>query len=184
MDTTSLWLHNKLGTSNDSSWTSGSICSQLNKEVLKNIKECFPDLQTQVKLKLLLSFFHIPRRLVEEVNTSCSWSTFDCRAQCPWKTPQTPRMVEHIAKGVCCFLLLLLLPPSTSALYLHPISHLTIQSPHNRVYYPFSTCPEHTTRHPETETLSHWFSLHFCSGRRSWKKSSRWPASTRSYGCP
>ncbi|XP_036323555.1 negative elongation factor A [Rhagoletis pomonella] len=65
---TSLWLHNKLGTSNDS-WISGSICSQLNKEVLRNIKECFPDLQTQVKLKLLLSFFHIPRRLVEEWKT-------------------------------------------------------------------------------------------------------------------
>lgn len=62
----SLWLHNKLGTSNDS-WTSGSICSQLNNEVLRNIKDCFPDLQTQVKLKLLLSFFHIPRRNVEEV---------------------------------------------------------------------------------------------------------------------
>ncbi|XP_050293392.1 negative elongation factor A [Anthonomus grandis grandis] len=62
---TSLWLHNKLGTSNDS-WTGGSICSQLNVEVLRNIKECFPDLQTQVKLKLLLSFFHIPRRNLEE----------------------------------------------------------------------------------------------------------------------
>ncbi|VVD00415.1 unnamed protein product [Leptidea sinapis] len=62
---TSLWLHNKLGTSNDS-WTTGSICTQLNPEVLKNIKDCFPDLQTQVKLKLLLSFFHIPRRNVEE----------------------------------------------------------------------------------------------------------------------
>ncbi|XP_044726982.1 negative elongation factor A-like [Chrysoperla carnea] len=62
---TSLWLHNKLGTSNDS-WTGGSICSQLNAEVLRNIKDCFPDLQTQVKLKLLLSFFHIPRRNVEE----------------------------------------------------------------------------------------------------------------------
>lgn len=61
----SLWLHNKLGTSSE--WTSGSICSQLNKEVLRNIKDCFADLQTQVKLKLLLSFFHIPRRLVEEV---------------------------------------------------------------------------------------------------------------------
>ncbi|XP_021204471.1 negative elongation factor A isoform X1 [Bombyx mori] len=61
----SLWLHNKLGTSNDS-WTSGSICSQLNAEVLKNIKDCFPELQPQVKLKLLLSFFHIPRRNVEE----------------------------------------------------------------------------------------------------------------------
>lgn len=64
---TSLWLHNKLGTSNDS-WTGSSICSQLNAEVLRNIKDCFPDLQTQVKLKLLLSFFHIPRRNVEEVS--------------------------------------------------------------------------------------------------------------------
>lgn len=62
---TSLWLHNKLGTSSE--WASGSICSQLNKEVLRNIKDCFSDLQTQVKLKLLLSFFHIPRRHVEEV---------------------------------------------------------------------------------------------------------------------
>ncbi|KAK9737608.1 hypothetical protein QE152_g10626 [Popillia japonica] len=62
---TSLWLHNKLGTSNDS-WTGGSICGQLNAEVLRNIKDCFPDLQTQVKLKLLLSFFHIPRRNIEE----------------------------------------------------------------------------------------------------------------------
>lgn len=65
---TSLWLHNKLGTSNDS-WTGSSICSQLNAEVLRNIKDCFPDLQTQVKLKLLLSFFHIPRRNVDEVLT-------------------------------------------------------------------------------------------------------------------
>ena len=30
---TSLWLHNKLGTSNDS-WTGGSIVSQLSKEIL------------------------------------------------------------------------------------------------------------------------------------------------------
>lgn len=63
---TSLWLHNKLGYSNDS-WISGSICSQLNKEVLRNIKDCFADLQTQVKLKLLLSFFQIPRRSVTMV---------------------------------------------------------------------------------------------------------------------
>lgn len=62
----SLWLHNKLGTSNDS-WISSSISSQLNKDVLKQIKDCFPDLQTQVKIKFLLAFFHIPRRLVEEV---------------------------------------------------------------------------------------------------------------------
>ncbi|XP_054712532.1 negative elongation factor A-like [Uloborus diversus] len=62
---TSLWLHNKLGTSNDL-WSGGSICSQLNQDVLKNIRECFLDLQSQVKLKLLLSFLHIPRRNVEE----------------------------------------------------------------------------------------------------------------------
>ena len=63
---TSLWLHNKLGTSNDS-WTSGSICSQLNTEVLKNIQECFVELQTQVKLKFLLSYFQLSRRNLEEV---------------------------------------------------------------------------------------------------------------------
>ncbi|KAL7296111.1 negative elongation factor A [Trichogramma pretiosum] len=62
---TSLWLHNKLGTSNDS-WTGSSICSQLNVEVLRNIKDCFSDLQLQVKLKLLLSFFHIHRSKLEE----------------------------------------------------------------------------------------------------------------------
>ena len=63
---TSLWLHNKLGTSTDS-WAGGSICSQLNIEVLKNIQECFMELQTQVKLKFLLSFFQFSRRNLEEV---------------------------------------------------------------------------------------------------------------------
>ncbi|XP_037076622.1 negative elongation factor A-like isoform X2 [Pollicipes pollicipes] len=62
---TSLWLHNKLGTSNDT-WIGGSICSQLNASVLRNIRECFVDLQTQVKLKLLLALLHTPRRNVEE----------------------------------------------------------------------------------------------------------------------
>ncbi|XP_067145435.1 negative elongation factor A isoform X1 [Centruroides vittatus] len=62
---TSLWLHNKLGTSNDL-WLGGSICSQLSQDVLRNIRECFIELQSQVKLKLLLSFLHIPRRNVDE----------------------------------------------------------------------------------------------------------------------
>eukprot|EP00095_Tigriopus_kingsejongensis_P012407 maker-scaffold755_size101758-snap-gene-0.26 protein:Tk12407 transcript:maker-scaffold755_size101758-snap-gene-0.26-mRNA-1 annotation:"negative elongation factor" len=61
---TSLWLHNKLGTSNDS-WTGGSIVSQLNPDILLKIEHCFCDLQPQVKLKLLLSLFHIPRRNLE-----------------------------------------------------------------------------------------------------------------------
>lgn len=64
----SLWLHNKLGTTSDT-WISGSICTQLTSDVLRNIKDCFPDLQTQVKLKLLLSFFHIPRRNIAEWRT-------------------------------------------------------------------------------------------------------------------
>jgi len=62
---TSLWLHNKLGTSNDS-WTGGSIVSQLNSDILKKIRNCFQDLQPQVKLKLLLSFLHIGRRNLEQ----------------------------------------------------------------------------------------------------------------------
>lgn len=62
---TSLWLHNKLG--HNDLWSGGSICSQLNADVLKNIVDCFVDLQSLVKLKLLLSFLHIPRRSVEQV---------------------------------------------------------------------------------------------------------------------
>ncbi|XP_021962478.1 negative elongation factor A [Folsomia candida] len=61
---TSLWLHNKLGS--NESWSGGTISSQLNPEILRNIKDCFIDLQTPVKLKLLLSFFHIPRRNIDE----------------------------------------------------------------------------------------------------------------------
>ena len=62
---TSLRLHNKLGTSNDS-WTGGSIISQLNPDILKKIINCFQDFQPQVKLKLLLSFLHIGRRNLEQ----------------------------------------------------------------------------------------------------------------------
>ena len=72
---TSLWLHNKLGTSNDS-WAGGSICSQLSSEVLKNIQECFVELQTQVKLKFLLSFFQLSRRNLEDVS-SCLFTIYN-----------------------------------------------------------------------------------------------------------
>ena len=53
------------GTSNDS-WIGGSIVSQLTPDILVKIQHCFQDLQPQVKLKLLLSFFHIPRRNLEQ----------------------------------------------------------------------------------------------------------------------
>ncbi|CAG2117289.1 unnamed protein product, partial [Medioppia subpectinata] len=66
---TSLWLHNKLGTSHDLWSDTSSIISQLNGDVLRNIRDCFVDLQSQVKLKLLLSFLHISRRNVEQWRT-------------------------------------------------------------------------------------------------------------------
>jgi len=40
--------------------------SQLNPDILKKIRNCFQDLQPQVKLKLLLSFLHIGRRNLEQ----------------------------------------------------------------------------------------------------------------------
>ncbi|XP_074658987.1 negative elongation factor A-like [Tubulanus polymorphus] len=60
-----LWLHNKLG-STDDLWSGKSICSQLSQERLLHIHECFPNLQPHVKVKLLLSFMHLPRRNIEE----------------------------------------------------------------------------------------------------------------------
>ncbi|KAH9489667.1 hypothetical protein Btru_056292 [Bulinus truncatus] len=65
---TALWLHNKLG-STDDLWSGKSICSQLSREKLINIQDCFHALQSHVKVKLLLSFLHIPRRNVEQWQT-------------------------------------------------------------------------------------------------------------------
>lgn len=62
---TALWLHNKLGTSNDQ-WSGRTIVSQLSQDKLRSIRDCFSDLQPQVKLKLLLSIIHIAKRNVEE----------------------------------------------------------------------------------------------------------------------
>lgn len=62
---TALWLHNKLGTSNDQ-WSGRTIVSQLSKDKLRSIRDCFLDLQPQVKLKLLLAIIHIAKRNVEE----------------------------------------------------------------------------------------------------------------------
>ncbi|GFS02083.1 negative elongation factor A [Elysia marginata] len=65
---TALWLHNKLG-STDDLWSGKSICSQITHAKLLNIQECFHALQSHVKVKLLLSFLHIPRRNVEQWQT-------------------------------------------------------------------------------------------------------------------
>ncbi|ESO98384.1 hypothetical protein LOTGIDRAFT_206245 [Lottia gigantea] len=62
---TALWLHNKLG-STDDLWSGRTICSQLSRERLQSIQECFHTLQPHVKVKLLLAFLHMPRRNTEQ----------------------------------------------------------------------------------------------------------------------
>ncbi|XP_033098389.1 negative elongation factor A-like isoform X1 [Anneissia japonica] len=65
-DSTGLWLHNKLGDEDLWSGISG-ICSHLgSKEVIQNVQACFMTLTPTVKLKLLMAFLHIPRRVVLE----------------------------------------------------------------------------------------------------------------------
>ena len=65
-----LWLHNKLG-STDDLWSGKSICSQLTQDRLLAIQDCFINLQPHVKVKLLLSFLHLPKRSLEEVGVVC-----------------------------------------------------------------------------------------------------------------
>ena len=65
---TAIWLHNKLGSTNDL-WSGKSICSQLTREKLINIQDCFHTLLPHVKVKLLLSFLHIPKRNLEQVRS-------------------------------------------------------------------------------------------------------------------
>ena len=71
----SLWLHNKLG-STDDLWSGKTICSQLSREKLLSIQDCFHSLQPYVKVKLMLSFLHLPKRNVEEV---CCFEILICQ---------------------------------------------------------------------------------------------------------
>ncbi len=68
---TGLWLHNKLG-STDELWTPLSIASLLTVTVIDNIRLCFSSLSPPVKLKLLLGMLHLPRRTVDEVRLAAS----------------------------------------------------------------------------------------------------------------
>jgi negative elongation factor A len=61
------WLHNKLGSHVDL-WSSFSISSALTQDHLLSIKSILWSLDTLVKVKLLLSFIHIPKRNISEVN--------------------------------------------------------------------------------------------------------------------
>ncbi|XP_051546675.1 negative elongation factor A [Myxocyprinus asiaticus] len=68
---TGLWLHNKLG-STDELWTPSSIASLLTVSVIDNIRLCFSSLSPPVKLKLLLGMLHLPRRTVDEMKEALS----------------------------------------------------------------------------------------------------------------
>ncbi|XP_057562062.1 negative elongation factor A isoform X2 [Hippopotamus amphibius kiboko] len=63
---TGLWLHNKLGAT-DELWAPPSMASLLTAAVIDNIRLCFHGLSSAVKLKLLLGTLHLPRRTVDEM---------------------------------------------------------------------------------------------------------------------
>lgn len=64
---TAMWLHNKLST--DDMWSGTNIWSLLTADVLRNIQDCFHTLDSQVKIKLLMSFLYIPRRSAQEISS-------------------------------------------------------------------------------------------------------------------
>jgi negative elongation factor A len=64
---TAMWLHNKL--SSDDMWSGTNIWSFLTTDVLRNIQDCFHTLDSQVKIKLLMSFLYIPRRSAQEMSS-------------------------------------------------------------------------------------------------------------------
>ncbi|MBN3282711.1 NELFA factor, partial [Polyodon spathula] len=68
---TGLWLHNKLG-STDELWAPSSIASLLTVNVIDNVRLCFSSLSLAVKLKLLLGMLHLPRRTVDEMKEALS----------------------------------------------------------------------------------------------------------------
>lgn len=60
------WLENKLG-STDELWNSRAAAGLLTREILENLDSCFLDLQTHVKLRLLLGILHLSKRNLEQV---------------------------------------------------------------------------------------------------------------------
>ncbi|XP_057301640.1 negative elongation factor A-like isoform X2 [Hydractinia symbiolongicarpus] len=61
---TSMWLCNKLD-SIDNQWSSGGIATHFSNTILHNIYDCFLQLETKLKIKLLLTFLKIPLRNME-----------------------------------------------------------------------------------------------------------------------
>jgi len=61
-----LWLHNKLR-SDDSLWSSGNIASQFTANILHDIYDCFVQLDSKSKIKILLAMLEIPLRNMSEL---------------------------------------------------------------------------------------------------------------------
>lgn len=67
---TASWLNNKLST--DDPWSGPGFRSLLTPDVLRNIPEFFHRLEPQVKIKLLMAFLHVPRRVLDETSADIS----------------------------------------------------------------------------------------------------------------
>lgn len=67
---TASWLNNKLST--DDPWSGPGFRSLLTPDVLRNVPEFFHRLEPQVKIKLLMAFLHVPRRVLDETSADIS----------------------------------------------------------------------------------------------------------------
>ncbi|CAF0812308.1 unnamed protein product [Brachionus calyciflorus] len=61
-----VWLHNKLASTTHLWSFSSTVASQYTVDKLQSIKECFPTLESLVKIKFFLTLFYIPKRNIEE----------------------------------------------------------------------------------------------------------------------
>lgn len=62
-----LWLLQKLGPLG-MEWTSNSVVTHINEEILSRIRESFTMFNEDLKIKILLTFLHMSRRSLTEVN--------------------------------------------------------------------------------------------------------------------
>ena len=63
---TTLWLHSKLR-SDENPWSTGNIASQFTNTVLNDIFDCFMQLESKAKIKILLAMLEIPLRNMESL---------------------------------------------------------------------------------------------------------------------
>ena len=60
------WLENKLGAAEDL-WNGRTAASLLTKEIIEELDSCFQDLQTHVKLRILIAIVHLSYRNLDLV---------------------------------------------------------------------------------------------------------------------